>query len=389
MSQETKDFLIVAVILGLGGWGFLTWQKNNAPITPHSVTVQESYYAEEAEEVSKDKIICKVEPELKSFIQCDKKTHAIKFYTDEAREHLLFEIAAEDLLAECENNQCENVEIPRTLKQFNNDNPRSISLIIPNYLTKDEIIEVIRKGFKTDPPNIGDDVQIHFLSYPDKSFVAEYAFLDFKANIINYYRNKNKVVHILPVEKKESKNTGFVLEDKNYFYSFADFETKLGAFLKDTSPPPITKDMSFHQLVQNIGKVTDNDKSQVVAFILDKTIQFPKARSYELDDQGYSWFYTYQQKYNNDIGNRNRACTQKGYQGCKLDFLWEEPFHEYYLRHTEDTLLPLLNYRFNPDKIEFIILDPRIEVTDKTPLEAEKERIFEALEDMLKEKVTR
>ena len=387
MSQETKDFLIVSIILGLAGWGFLTWQKNN-PSTPPSAN-QETYYAEDgAEEVSKDKIICKVEPELKSFIQCDKKTHAIKFYTDEQKENLLFEIAAEDLLAECENNQCENVEIPRELKQFSNDTPRTISLIIPNYLTKDEIIDVIRKGFKNSPPHIGDDIQIHFLSYPDKPFVAEYAFLDFKANIINYYRNKNKVVHILPLEKKSVKNTGFVVEEELFFYSFADFETKLSEFMKDITPPPITKDMPFSDLVQNIGKVADNNKSQVVAFVLDKTIQFPKARSYELDEQGYSWFYTYQQKYNNDIGKNNRACTQKGYQGCKLDFLWEEPFSEYYVRHTEENLFPILNYRFPSDKIDFIILDPRISAMKKTPLEAEKEQIFETLEDLLKNKVT-
>ena len=389
MSQETKDFLIVALILALGGWGFLAWSKNNPQLPSLTDSEPVSEYSETGEQVTKDKIICKIEPELKAFMKCDKKTHAIQFFVDESKENLLFEIEAEALLSECENNQCKNVEIPKTFKRFTNENPRTISLFIPNYATKQEILEVIRKGFKTDPPNMGDSIRVHFLSSPDQSFEAEYTFLGFKANIINYYRNKNKVIHLIPEAKKGKQDTGFVLADQTSFYSFADFEAKLTAFLDDVPRPSVMENIPFAQLLQNLGKITENDKTQVVAFVLDETIQFPKARSYELNDQGYQWFYTYQQRYNNDVGRNNRTCTQQGYKNCRLEHFWEELFSEYYVRHTEAKLFPILNYRFPSDKIEILILDPRIDATKKSDLEAEKEKIFGTIQELLRDRITR
>ena len=389
MSQETKDFLIVAAILALGGWGFLTWQNNNPSQSSHSTPSQEMFDAvPQAEEQPRDKITCKIEPELKDFVKCDKETRDIQFFTDEKKEIIMFSIGAEELLSECENNQCKNVEIPSELKQITNDNPRTLSLIIPNYLTKEEIIDVIRKGFKKNPPSIGDDIQIHFLSYPGKSFVAEYAFQDVKVDIINYHRNKNKVLHFIHQEKEAIESIGFVVEEQMYFYSFLDFEEKLSEFLTEVPISPVTKDISFAQLLQNVGKVSVNEKTQVVVFVLDKTVQFPKAKSYALEDQGYSWFYTYQQRYNNDIRRNNRSCAQNGYQNCRLKEFWEESFAEYYVRHTEQKLFPILTYRFPSDKIKFMILDPSIDPTDKTSLEAEKEMIFDTIQGILKEKVT-
>jgi hypothetical protein len=385
ISQETRDFLIVAGILVLGGFGFLFWNSSGKPTESSEArepVVTPSFYDR--------KITCKIDPKLKSFVKCDDKNEVIKFFQGEDSETPLFEIQSEELLNECEDRECRNVEIPKELKVSGaTQSPRIISLIFPNYISEESLLDVIKEEFKKVPPVVGDEIHVKFLPAPENTFFARYDYINMQARIINYRRNKNKVIELFRVDPPASENSepedAFMGKERGAFYSFSDLRGKLGEYFEQL-PDSEEKNRSISEFLQEVVDLEKSEKKQVVILGVDDTITFPKARSYPLDETGYSWFTTYQKRFNTDIFANNRQCTQSGYKGCKLKDTWDESFSEYYIRQNEEKILVGMKSKFSKDNffVELVSLSDE----EKDDFQRERDVVLEALAKLVTDKVT-
>ncbi len=378
-SREIKDFLIVAIILVLGGWGFLKWQE----IAPAKTDDQMK-----EERKGEQKIVCKVDKELKDFVKCSKNGDLIQFYLDRARSQKFFEIETQKLLDECENRECKNFHIGEDLKNFAVEpGINTISVFIPNLLSGEDLQKLIADVFAKNTPQVGDEIKIHFLSVPDEVFVAEYAFFDIRSDIINFRRNKNKVIRIFASPKKEKKEKDFSFKEKELFYSPSDFETKLQAFLAEKSGVS-EEAVSVSNIFYEVTRVVPSEgRKQTALFFLDDSISFPKARYYELNAEDYDKFYANQRYYNRKAEQENAACEAQNEEGCEIKLLWTESFANYYIRRTRDQLIDSVELRvsYSPNNFDLMFLYALPE--ERSSFQVEKETIIRELEDLLKEKI--
>ncbi len=378
-SQEIKDFLIVAIILFIGGWGFLKWQEMNPP-EPREV--------KEKIALADQKIICKVDRNLKDFVKCSKNGDLIEFYLDKAKSKKLFDIETQVLLDECDNRECKKLEITEDLKNYAEDSSlKTISVVIPQLLEESLLQGMVTQIFAKNPPRIGDTIKVQFLSHPESVFVAEYAFFDIRADIINFRRNKNKVIRIFAGPKKDKREKDFSFAEKELFYSAADFETKWQAFLTEKrltsgSKKDLTISNAFFEATQ---VVPEEERKTIVIFVLDKNIQYPKARYYELNAEDYDKFLRNQRYYNRKVTEENAACEANEREDCEIKLLWTESFAQYYIRRTKDEIIDSLDAALPEGAVEIQFVSA--ERSEKDAFQAQKESIIDELETLLKNKI--
>ena len=383
LSQETKDFLIIGTILLAGGVAYALWQ-NEKPTTDHNpISIVEPSY-EITAPPSEHKIICKIDADLKPTTKCDKQGKFINFYTDKTKDEVLFELEIETLLAECEDQKCENVALSSDLIQIDTD-PQAISLLLPHHTEAKTITNLIRRGLINTPPKIGDEIQIHMATLPDAVFTAQYAPPDIRADIINFRRNKNKVIRLYSAKNGKATKEDFVLESKKTFDSFPDFEAQLQTFLEENQSD-LVKNIDLADFVQEIANTPKDGLTHTILMGLNDSIRFPKARSYALNAQGFGWFYTYQKRYNKGINSDNSACRNNRSSGCRYKTLWEETFTDYYVRHITPKVIEPLNFNYATNKIALQLLD--LEEAPRSPLQTEREAILQGIRDRLLEKIT-
>ena len=145
MNQETKDFLIVVLILFFGAGIFLVWKNPTPPSVPES---QVQIPASPSHE--KERIICRMDDDLQDFVKCDRNNNLIRFYSDETKSKKLFEVEMKILLDECIDRECKDFAIPKEFLTIDSDQiPRVISIIIPDLVKIDDILDLNRA--KTNP----------------------------------------------------------------------------------------------------------------------------------------------------------------------------------------------------------------------------------------------
>ncbi len=378
--QETRDFFIAVFIIGLGAFGFWIFGESSSLNAPQ--TKEEKIEAKK----SSQKILCSIEGELSGYAKCGKGGEIVHVFADKKKTEKLFTIETQKLLDDCDNKECNDIEILDEQKTYTAEQtPKNVSVFVPNYLTEKKLIEFIRKGFDTGSPKPGDEIRVHYLSGRGNSFIAEFDFVGIKADVINFHRGKNKVIRLFAAEKKQTNDRDFFDEEKILFYSANDFEKKLSKFMNKIKKPETASLMSFTGLIHEITKLPQNDKKQVLIFALDDAVTFPKARSYAFNPTGYSWFYAYQRDYNKDLERENEFCRTRSETQCEIKRPWKESFAQYYMRQIGTNLVPDFSVKYPKNKIKVLLLMP--EISDKTYFQIEKERTIQELEKVVEERL--
>ncbi len=384
MSQETKDFLIVSAILLVGAAFYWAWNKPvSLPPAPAPQPQEVPVVSETIEEQNqppapnKNRIICKTDKWLKKTAQCDKEGENVTFYADKYRTKEVGSLPLSYLLEECVNQECVGMEVDLPL----HTEGKNIVLVFPHVPSLGNVLELIKKGLADTPPVAGDHIELHIMDI-DARFAADFESRVIKADVINYHRNKNKVISLYAEEPEVEEGEDFLGEGGNRFFSFSDFETQLKNYLSEIKTPPVDKEYSIAEILQFVTALPDSALIPYWFVVgLDEGVTFPKARSYAVDAQGYSWFYTYQKRYNSNIQVKNRTCRSAGYQNCRLAETWDEPFSDYYIRQAAPGITDRVRFTLGTNNLHLKLMDMNFE--DRSPLQTEKEQILQKLEKLI------